>query len=118
MFIIRPIVTKRGSEKGKKKVYTFYIYNTSYNKIQIKEEINKFFGCTVIAIRTMIYFRKIKSRSSKKGFLYGKTNKLKKIMVQIKENQKIDLNLLDLKKEKDKINPLLNVNKKTETNNT
>ncbi|WP_185870881.1 50S ribosomal protein L23 [Blattabacterium cuenoti] len=88
MFFIRPVVTEKTSENDKNSIYTFYVC-ISCNKIQIKEKINKVFGCSVKSIRTMIYYRKNKSKYTKKGLLYGKTNKLKKAIIQLEENQKI-----------------------------
>ncbi|AGW86009.1 50S ribosomal protein L23 [Blattabacterium sp. (Nauphoeta cinerea)] len=90
MFLIKPFITDK-SYKGEK--YNCYIFsvNSNYNKIKIKKEINKLFGFSVKNIRTMIYPRKDKSKYTKKGFIYGKTNKFKKIIVQFYENQKIDV---------------------------
>ncbi len=79
------------SYRGKK--YNFYTFSVdiSCNKIQIKKEIEKLFGFSIKNVRTMIYPRKDKSKYTKKGFLYGRTNKVKKAIVQFYENQKLDL---------------------------
>ncbi|WP_185863062.1 50S ribosomal protein L23 [Blattabacterium cuenoti] len=90
MFLIKPFITDKSYKGEKYNFYTFSV-NRNYNKIQIKKEIEKLFGFSVKNIRTMIYPRKDKSKYTKKGFIYGKTNKIKKIIVQFYENQKIDI---------------------------
>ncbi|WP_185871466.1 50S ribosomal protein L23 [Blattabacterium cuenoti] len=90
MILIKPFITDK-SYKGEK--YNRYIFsvNINCNKIQIKKELNKLFGFSVKNVRTMIYPRKDKSKYTKKGFLHGRTIKIKKAIVQFYENQKIDL---------------------------
>ncbi|WP_238784347.1 50S ribosomal protein L23 [Blattabacterium cuenoti] len=89
IILIKPFITDK-SYKGEK--YSFYTFSVDINcnKTQIKKEIKKLFGFSVKNIRTMINPRKNKSKYTKKGFLYGRTNKLKKATVQFFENQKID----------------------------
>ncbi|ACY40260.1 50S ribosomal protein L23 [Blattabacterium sp. (Blattella germanica) str. Bge] len=89
MILIKPFVTEKSSQGEKNNCYTLSV-NVNYNKIQIKKEIKKKFGFSVKNVRTMIYPRKDKSKYTKKGFLYGKTKKMKKVIIQFKENQKID----------------------------
>ncbi|WP_185860530.1 50S ribosomal protein L23 [Blattabacterium cuenoti] len=89
MIFIKPFITDKSYKGEKYSCYTFSV-NINYNKIQIKKEIKKLFGFSVKNIRTMVYPRKDKSKYTKKGFLYGRTNKLKKVTVQFYENQKID----------------------------
>ncbi|WP_185852592.1 50S ribosomal protein L23 [Blattabacterium cuenoti] len=89
MILIKPFLTDKSSLKEENSCYTFSVY-INCNKNQIKEEIFRIFGVSVKRIRTMIYSRKDKSKYTKKGFLYGRTNRLKKAIIQLKENQKID----------------------------
>ncbi|WP_185861086.1 50S ribosomal protein L23 [Blattabacterium cuenoti] len=90
MILIKPFITDK-SYKGKKyNCYTFSV-NINFDKIQIKKKIKKLFGLNIKNIRTMIYPRKDKSKYTKKGFLYGRTNKIKKVIVQFDKNQEIDL---------------------------
>lgn len=89
--ILRPVITEkatRDSEMNNR--YAFYVH-TEANKIQIKEAIQELYGVDVLNVRTMIYAPKIKMRHTKAGFQVGKTNKLKKAVVQIEEGQEIDL---------------------------
>ncbi|AWU43677.1 50S ribosomal protein L23 [Blattabacterium sp. (Cryptocercus kyebangensis)] len=89
MILIKPFITDKSSMNEEKSCYTFSVCIKS-NKNQIKKEIDKVFGVSTKKIRTMIYPRKDKSKYTKKGFLYGKTIRLKKAIIQLKENQKID----------------------------
>lgn len=89
--ILRPVITEkatRDSEMNNR--YAFYVH-TEANKIQIKKAIQDLYGVDVLDVRTMIYAPKIKMRNTKTGFQIGKTNKLKKAVVQIEEGQEIDL---------------------------
>ncbi|WP_185849038.1 50S ribosomal protein L23 [Blattabacterium cuenoti] len=89
MILIKPFITEKSYKGEKYSCYTFSV-NINCNKIQIEKEIKKLFGFSIKNIRTMIYPRKNKSKYTKKGFLCGKTNKIKKAIVQFHENQKID----------------------------
>ncbi|WP_185872036.1 50S ribosomal protein L23 [Blattabacterium cuenoti] len=89
MIFIKPIFTEKSENFKKKNCYILHV-NVNCNKIQIKKEIKKIFGFSVKNVRSMIYPKKDKSKYTKKGFIYGKTNKIKKAIIQFKENQKID----------------------------
>ncbi|WP_185859708.1 50S ribosomal protein L23 [Blattabacterium cuenoti] len=89
MILIKPFLTEKSSLRDENSCYTFSVC-IDCNKNQIKEEIYRIFGVSVKRVRTMIYSRKNKSKYTKKGFLYGRTNRLKKAIIQLKENQKID----------------------------
>ncbi|WP_185859113.1 50S ribosomal protein L23 [Blattabacterium cuenoti] len=89
MILIKPFVTEKFTKENKNNCYILSV-DVKSNKIQIKKEIKKKFGVSVKNVRTMIYPRKDKSKYTKKGFLYGKTNKIKKAVLQFEENQKID----------------------------
>ncbi|WP_185870329.1 50S ribosomal protein L23 [Blattabacterium cuenoti] len=93
VFLIKPFVTDKSSFfKEKENCYTFSV-PIHWNKIQIKKKIGEMFGFSVNRIknvRTMIYPKKNKSKYTKKGLLYGKINKIKKVIIQLSEDQKID----------------------------
>ncbi|WP_185873672.1 50S ribosomal protein L23 [Blattabacterium cuenoti] len=89
MILIKPFISEKSSKEEKRFCYTFSV-DINNNKNQIKKRINQIFGVDIEKIRTMIYYRKNKSKFTKKGFLYGKTNKFKKVIVQLKKNHKID----------------------------
>ncbi|WP_185882262.1 50S ribosomal protein L23 [Blattabacterium cuenoti] len=88
--IIKPFISKKTSFfQEKHRCYTFLIRLNS-NKIELRKELNEMFGVTIKCIRTMIYYKKDKSKYTKKGLLRGKTNKVKKAIIQLQDNQYID----------------------------
>ncbi|BBA17318.1 50S ribosomal protein L23 [Blattabacterium cuenoti] len=89
MILIKPFITEKSYKGNKYNCFTFSV-NINCNKNKIQKKINELFGFSIKNIRTMIYPKKDKSKYTKKGFLYGKTNRLKKVIVQFYENQKID----------------------------
>lgn len=89
--IIKPIISEKATGLSDLRgVYTFLV-DTRVNKIQIKQEIEKAYGVKVQDVRTMIYAPKVSSKNTKKGLQVGKTNKLKKAMVQLAQGEMIDL---------------------------
>lgn len=102
--LIRPIVTEKmtaitekSSEARKKKdgsapvncKYGFFV-SPSANKIQIKKAVEDKFGVTVIAVNTVNYAGKTKSRYTKKGLIVGKASAYKKAFVTLKDGDQID----------------------------
>ncbi|MDO5655933.1 MAG: 50S ribosomal protein L23 [Flavobacteriaceae bacterium] len=89
--ILRPVITEKATNDSEKNNrYAFFVHPKA-NKIQIKDAIKETYGVDVLEVRTLISAPKIKSRYTKKGFQTGKTNKLKKAIVQLEEGQEIDL---------------------------
>ncbi|WP_238785119.1 50S ribosomal protein L23 [Blattabacterium cuenoti] len=108
--IIKYFLTKKTVEDEKNlHCYTFIVSNIKYNKNQIKKEIIELFGFPIKNIRTMIYPKKNKSKFTKKGVLYGRSNSFKKVKIQFKEDKNVDLS--------NKKN-IINVSKEIKTNNT
>jgi|GEM_PF-5947143 Ribosomal protein L23 len=89
MILIKLFLTDKSLQREEYNCYTFSV-NVNCSKIQIEKEIKKLFGFSVKKIRTMVCPRKNKSKYTKKGFIYGKTEKIKKVIVQFDGNQKID----------------------------
>jgi len=89
--IIKPIISEKAmSQTDNNGVYSFLV-NTKANKIQIKQAVEEAYGVTVADVRTMIYAPKVSSRYTKRGLQVGKTNKLKKALVQVAEGDSIDV---------------------------
>lgn len=89
--ILKPVITEKAtSDMELRNRYSFYV-NPEANKIQIKEAVEDMYGVEVLSVKTMVYAPKVKSRYTKTGFQVGKTNKLKKAVVQLDEGQEIDL---------------------------
>ncbi|WP_052911411.1 50S ribosomal protein L23 [Riemerella anatipestifer] len=89
--IIKPIISEKASNLSDLRgVYSFLV-DTRANKIQIKQAVEKAYSVKVADVRTMIYAPKVSAKYTKKGLQVGKTNKLKKAMVQLVEGEFIDV---------------------------
>ena len=89
--IIKPLISEKANSQSELSgVYTFLV-DTKANKIQIKQAVEAAYSVTVEDVRTMIYAPKVSSKYTKKGLQVGKTNKLKKALVQLVEGETIDI---------------------------
>ncbi|MCQ2974385.1 MAG: 50S ribosomal protein L23 [Bacteroidales bacterium] len=64
--------------------------NPNANKVQIKKAVEEMYNVTVVAVNTMKYSGKIKSRLTKAGYIVGKGKTYKKAIVTLKEGDNID----------------------------
>lgn len=88
--LIKPIVTeKTTSESELRNRYTFLV-NSKANKVEIKKAVESTYGVTVDKVRTLIYGPERKTRYTKTGIQYGKTNATKRAIVQVAEGDQID----------------------------
>ena len=86
----KPIITEKatlGSERFNR--YTF-LGDIKANKVEIKKVIEITYGVSVDKVRTQNYAPKRKMRYTKKGIQKGKTNAIKKAIVQVSEGETID----------------------------
>lgn len=67
-----------------------FIVDRSANKIQIKTAVEQAYNVTVVAVNTLNYHGKRKSRYTKAGLLKGRTNHFKKAYVTLAGEDKID----------------------------
>lgn len=89
--ILRPVITEKATNDSElNNRYAFFV-DTKTNKIEIKKAVQAMYDVDVVAVRTMIYAPKVKTRQTKSGMQVGATNKLKKAIVEIAEGQEIDL---------------------------
>ncbi|AEK22566.1 50S ribosomal protein L23 [Capnocytophaga canimorsus Cc5] len=72
-----------------KNAYTFEVAK-DVNKIQIKNAIEATYGVKVEQVRTLNYAPKRKVRYTKTGLQVGKTNAVKRAVVQVAEGETID----------------------------
>lgn len=88
--LIRPVITEKANANGElKNCYTFEVFKQA-NKIQIKEAIEATYGVKVKEVRTLNYGPKRTTRYTKTGLQIGKTNAVKKAVVQVAEGETID----------------------------
>ena len=88
--IIKPIVTEKMTELGETLNQYGFIVDKKANKIQIKEALEKLYDVDIIAVNTMNYAGKKKTRYTKTGFQTGRKKSFKKAIVTVAEGQKID----------------------------
>jgi len=88
--LIKPIITeKMTADSELLNRYGFYV-DPAANKLQIKEAVEATYGVSVEKVRTMNYGPSRKSRYTKKGILSGKTNAMKKAIIDVAEGDTID----------------------------
>lgn len=89
--LLKPIITEKMTKNGESYNRYGFLVDTSSNKIEIKKEVERIYGVSVTAVRTMIYRPDRKVKYTKSGVQYGKTNKLKKAIVQLVDGDTIDI---------------------------
>jgi large subunit ribosomal protein L23 len=88
--IIKPIVTEKINTQGEKfNRYGFRVANEA-NKLQIQKAVQDMYNVTVVAVNTMNYAGKKKTRYTKAGIINGKSSAFKKAIVTVKQGDKID----------------------------
>ena len=89
--IIKPIISEKATYLTDLRGQYSFLVDTKANKIQIKKAVEEAYGVKVAEVRTMIYAPKVSSRYTKKGLQVGKTNKLKKAVVELQSGEVIDV---------------------------
>ncbi len=69
--------------------YTFEV-KTNANKVEIKKAVEATYGVSVEKVRTINVRPNRKTRYTKTGIVTGKTNAIKKAIVQVAEGDTID----------------------------
>ena len=88
--ILKPVITEKMTEMGEKLNRYAFIVHKDANKLQIKKAVEDLYGVDVIAVNTMNFNGKVKSRFTKSGVITGKTNSYKKAIVTVAEGETID----------------------------
>lgn len=88
--LIKPIITEKATLDSEQfNRYTFSV-NPKANKIQIKEAVETAYGVSVTDVRTINVRPYRKTRFTKTGVQTGKTNAVKKAIVQLADGDIID----------------------------
>lgn len=82
-----PIITEKSSDLAQHNTYVFSV-DTKANKTQIKQAIENIFGVKVENVNTI----NVKPKKKRVGRYVGKTNRVKKAIVKLKEGSSIELN--------------------------
>ena len=89
--LIKPIITEKATTKSElNNCYTFQV-SPSANKIEIKNAVEATYGVSVEKVRTINVHPERRTRYTKTGVQRGKTNAIKKAIVQVAEGDMIDL---------------------------
>lgn len=88
--ILKPVITEKMTEMGEKLNRYAFIVHKDANKLQIKKAVEDLYGVDVIAVNTMNFNGKVKSRFTKSGVITGRTNSYKKAIVTVAEGETID----------------------------
>ena len=88
--LLKPIVTEKMTAQGEKMNRFGFVVDRKANKIQIKEAVEEMYGVNVVAVNTMIYAGKNKSRYTRTGIIDGRIKSFKKAIVTLAEGDTID----------------------------
>jgi large subunit ribosomal protein L23 len=89
--LIKPIITEKATASSElNNCYTFQV-NTKSNKVEIKKAVEAAYGVSVEKVRTINVRPDRSTKFTKTGIQHGKTNAVKKAIVQLAEGEMIDL---------------------------
>jgi large subunit ribosomal protein L23 len=88
--LLKPIVTEKMTAQGEDMNRFGFIVAKNANKIQIKKAVEEMYGVNVVAVNTMVYAGKNKSRYTRTGIINGRTKSFKKAIVTLAEGDTID----------------------------
>jgi len=89
--LIKAIITEKATTDSElNNRYSFEV-NTNANKVEIKKAVEAAYGVSVEKVRTINVRPDRRIRHTKTGIQIGKTNAVKKAIVQLAEGEKIDL---------------------------
>ncbi len=89
--LIKPIITEKATNDSElNNRYTFQV-NTKANKVEIKKAVEAVYGVSVEKVRTINVRPDRRTKYTKTGIQHGKTNAVKKAIVQLAEGETIDL---------------------------
>ena len=88
--IIKPVITEKMTAMGEDLNRYGFIVNKKANKLQIKKAVEELYGVEVVAVNTMTYRGKTKSRYTRTGIISGKTASYKKAIITVAEGETID----------------------------
>ena len=83
-----PIITEKTSNLKEKENSITFSVDVKANKVQIKQAIEKIFNVKVESVNTV----NVRPKKKRVGRYVGKTNKVKKAIVKLKEGSSIELN--------------------------
>jgi len=88
--LIKPIITEKATSASELQNCYSFLVNNKANKIEIKKAVESAYGVSVKKVRTLNYGPERKTKYTKTGIQFGKTNATKKAVVQVVEGDVID----------------------------
>lgn len=88
--IIKPVVTEKMTNLSEKLGRYAFIVDQDANKVQIKQAVEKLYGVTVTGVNTLVNNGKIKARTTRSGYVFGRVKRYKKAIVTLKKGETID----------------------------
>jgi large subunit ribosomal protein L23 len=88
--IIKPIVTEKVTKESEVLNRFGFEVNRKANKIEIKKAVEATYGVNVVSVNTMNVRPDRTTKYTKSGLISGKTNAIKKAIVQVQEGETID----------------------------
>lgn len=88
--IIKPIVTEKVTKQSEILNQFGFVVDKKANKVQIKKVVEATYGVTVLSVNTMNVRPDRTTKYTKSGLISGKTNAIKKAIVQVQEGETID----------------------------
>ena len=89
--LIKPIITEKATTMSElRNCYSFEVSKMA-NKIEIKNAVEAAYGVSVEKVRTINVRPDRRTRYTKTGIQHGKTNAVKKAIVQLAEGETIDI---------------------------
>ena len=88
--IVKPIVTEKITKNSELLNQFGFVVDRKANKIQIKNAVEAAYGINVVSVNTMNVRPDRSTKYTKSGLISGKTNAIKKAIVQVQEGETID----------------------------
>jgi large subunit ribosomal protein L23 len=87
---MKPIVTEKITKNSEILNQFGFVVDRKANKIQIKNAVEAAYGINVVSVNTMNVRPDRSTKYTKSGLISGKTNAIKKAIVQVQEGETID----------------------------
>lgn len=89
--LIKPIITEKATTNSELNNCFTFMVKTKANKVEIKKAVEAAYGVSVEKVRTINVRPDRSTKFTKTGVQHGKTNAVKKAIVQLAEGEVIDL---------------------------
>ena len=88
--IVKPIITEKITKDGEVFNRFGFVVDKKANKVEIKKAVEAAYGVTIVSVNTMNVRPDRSTKYTKSGLISGKTNAIKKAIVQVQEGETID----------------------------